>query len=65
MQNRNAYRLFSGASGRVYLYGQLDLRRPSLGAFSAGNFIFAKDRGNDMDIVYIDESEGNYIRDKS
>ena len=57
MQNRNGWRFFSGGTGRAYLYPELDLRDDSPLPFSGGNLIFAKDKGDDMDIVYIDESE--------
>lgn len=60
MQNRNALRWFSGASGRIYTYGQLDANNLSLLTFSAGNFIFARDNGSDMEIVCVGEAESIY-----
>jgi hypothetical protein len=60
MQKKNALRHFSGASGRPYLYGQLDPNNLSLLTFAAGNFIFAKDKGDDMDILYVGESASIY-----
>jgi hypothetical protein len=60
MQNKNAQRLFSGVSGQPYQYAQIDTNNPSPLILMAGNFIFAKDKGDDMDIIYIGESESIY-----
>jgi hypothetical protein len=58
MQNKTAYRLFQGKSGRAYTYGYIDPN--AVLPFGAGNYIVAKDKGNDIDIIYVGEANSIY-----
>jgi hypothetical protein len=60
MQNPMTFRNFSGKSGATYLFGQANPNDPTTLPMQGGMFIFAKDKSNDIDIIYIGEADSIY-----
>jgi hypothetical protein len=60
MQSMGSMRAFSGLSGRTYLYTEVDPNNVGPLLLAAGNFIFGRSNGTDIDIVCIGESNSVY-----
>jgi hypothetical protein len=60
VKNPGAWRNLPGKSGGPYLYPHIDPNDPSPVWVTAGNFVLAKSRGNDMVIIYVGEAPNVY-----
>lgn len=57
MKDPTAFRHFSGKSGKPYIFGRVYMGDDNPMLMAAGNFIFAVETPEGMDIIYVGEAE--------